>query len=509
MHTSFATSDTNRSGRAAIYVRMSTDRQNYSTQHQREHLSKFAADRGLTVVREYGDEGKSGLALRGRPGLRSLLADVQSDTVAFDTILVYDVSRWGRFQDVDESAHYEYICRSAGIEIVYCAEQFENDGSPMAALLKSIKRTMAAEYSRELSAKVFMAQCRFISLGYKQGGSAGYALRRLCIGHEGEVKRVLTYGERKVSLTDRVVFILGPADEIAVLRRVYSMYIDERLGETAIANHLNADSIRSEFGRPWTAWLVHSLLTNEKYLGNIIFNRGSFKLQRKAVHNPSEMWVRCDGAFESPLPEGVFELAKVERLRRNARPDKATLLQLLKDLHLQFGKVTTALLTEQVKSTMPKLLARHFGTITNAYMLAGIPTSSTYTYVETRRYVSLTRQLVIDESVKFCSAAGVLAELGKRGEFHFIIDRRISVRVVVARCRGTKPARARWKVSTASFQHVDFVIAVQLNTCNTSVECYYLLPSGDMDDKDVTLREERPHELAQYRFAMLRSMFGL
>ena len=39
------------------------------------------------------------------------------------------MSRWGRFQDADESAYYEYICRRANVGVQYCAEQFENDGS--------------------------------------------------------------------------------------------------------------------------------------------------------------------------------------------------------------------------------------------------------------------------------------------------------------------------------------------------------------------------------------------
>lgn len=161
---------------AAIYVRMSTDRQVYSVAHQRLHLHAFALARGYCVVQEYADEGKSGLDIKGRAGLRALIHDVQVGSPGFTTVLVYDVSRWGRFQDVDESAHYEYVCRSAGVSVLYCAEPFENDGSPMASLIKSIKRTMAAEYSRELSTKVFNAQCRFIGLGYKQGGRAGYAL---------------------------------------------------------------------------------------------------------------------------------------------------------------------------------------------------------------------------------------------------------------------------------------------------------------------------------------------
>ena len=66
-----------------------------------------------------------------------------------------DISRWGRFQDADESAYYEYLCRRSGIEVRYCTEPFENDGSPMATIMKSVKRAMAGEYSRELSNKVF------------------------------------------------------------------------------------------------------------------------------------------------------------------------------------------------------------------------------------------------------------------------------------------------------------------------------------------------------------------
>lgn len=133
----------------------------------------------------------------------------------FDTILVYDISRWGRFQDVDESAHYEFICRQAGVQVIYCAEHFVDDGSPMYALMKGVKRIMAAEYSRELGAKVLLAQCRFSQMGYKQGGRPGYGLRRVPIGQDGAIKAALQFGERKPAATDRVALKHGPADEVA------------------------------------------------------------------------------------------------------------------------------------------------------------------------------------------------------------------------------------------------------------------------------------------------------
>jgi hypothetical protein len=45
---------------------------------------------------------------------------------------------------VDESPYYEYVLKRAGIRVHYCAE-FENDGSMSSSVLKTLKRSMAAE----------------------------------------------------------------------------------------------------------------------------------------------------------------------------------------------------------------------------------------------------------------------------------------------------------------------------------------------------------------------------
>jgi hypothetical protein len=140
----------------------------------------------------------------------------------------------------------------------------------MASLLKGIKRAMAAEYSRELSGKVFGAQSRFIGMGYKHGGHADYGLRRISVAADGTPRRALAYGETKGALTDRVVLALGPAYEIATVLRMYRLYIEERASEPAIAKLLNAEEVKSEFGRPWTQCMVKSVLTNEKYVGTLI-----------------------------------------------------------------------------------------------------------------------------------------------------------------------------------------------------------------------------------------------
>ncbi len=159
--------------RAAEYVRMSTEHQRYSTENQADAIRRYAAERGIEIVRTYADEGKSGLRIDGSDALIQLIEDVQSGKADYEMILVYDISRWGRFQDADESAYYEYICKRTGVSVIYCAEQFENDGSPVSTIVKGVKRAMAGEYSRELSAKVFSGQCRLIALGFRQGGPPG------------------------------------------------------------------------------------------------------------------------------------------------------------------------------------------------------------------------------------------------------------------------------------------------------------------------------------------------
>ena len=89
--------------RAAQYVRMSTEHQQYSTENQSDKIREYAARRNIEIVRTYADEGKSGLRIDGRQALQRLIGDVQSGEADFQVILVYDVSRWGRFQDADES----------------------------------------------------------------------------------------------------------------------------------------------------------------------------------------------------------------------------------------------------------------------------------------------------------------------------------------------------------------------------------------------------------------------
>ena len=296
--------------RAAEYVRMSTEHQQYSTENQSDAIRDYAVLRGMEIVRTYADHGKSGMSIVGRDALKRLLADVASGKADYTVILVYDVSRWGRFQDSDEGAANEHICKKAGIKIHYCAEQFENDGSAGSDIIKNVKRVMAKEYSRELSRKVFVGQCRLIELGYRQGGPAGYGLRRQLIDHTGARKTTLVRGEQKSIQTDRVILVPGPDDEIATVRGIYCAFVESGWSESRIADDLNARGLRTDLAHAWSRATIHEILVNEKYCGNNVWNRTSSKLVDPLTRNPPELFIRRDQAFAPIVDREMFAAAR-------------------------------------------------------------------------------------------------------------------------------------------------------------------------------------------------------
>src|SRR5260370_19024937 len=187
--------------------------------------------------------GRSGVRLDGRDDLQRMIRDVKSGQTDFDVVLVYDVSRWGRFQDADERAYYEFMCKDAGMRGLWWAEQFESDGSLVSAILKNIKRVMAGEYSRELSEKVSVGQSRLAALGFWQGGPAGYGIRRQLIDQNGKSKGKLEFGERKSLQTDRIILVPVPQSEQKIIRRIFKSFVFENKNRTTNAFVLNAEKI--------------------------------------------------------------------------------------------------------------------------------------------------------------------------------------------------------------------------------------------------------------------------
>ena len=494
--------------RAAEYVRMSTEHQKYSTDNQSSAIRDYALKRGYDIVQTYADEGKSGLNIGGRLALQKLLRDVESGQSDFKALIVYDVSRWGRFQDPDEAASYELRCRRAGVQVHYCAEQFENDGSIGSSIIKTVKRAMAGEYSRELSVKVFNGQANLIRLGYRQGGTAGFGLRRLLVNEAGEPKGELGRGEHKSIATDRVILVPGPVDEVDIVHEVYRQFVDEGLSEVEIAEGLNRRAIMTDLGRPWTRGSVHQLLINEKYIGNNVWGRTSFKLKSSHVRNTPDQWIRSDGAFAGIVPLELFERAQSIIRARSDRLSDDQMLELLGKILEQRGSLSGMIIDEIDECPSSSSYRSRFGSLLRAYALVGFSPDHDYRYLETNQKLRALHPGVL---------ATIRAGIERAGGLHTIdpstdlidINREFTASIVIVRCFETGAGALRWKLRLDTALRPDVTVAVRMDRANDAPYDYYLLPRLDMRDAVLRLAEYNGLSLDAYRFDTLDGFYQM
>lgn len=363
--------------RAAQYVRMSTEGQDFSIPQQEAAIGAFASVRGYEIVQTYADVGISGLRIERREGLKALLADVISGAANYQAVLIYDVSRWGRFQNPDQAAHYEFLCAEAGVLVEYCAEQFDNDGSITAALLKSVKRVMAAEYSRELSAKIIRAHEELAPRGYWLGGQPGYGLRRRVLRHDGRSGRLMEEGDRKGPQNGRTVLVRGPGEEVATVRKIFRLYLTGKLSGGAIARLLNREGRAYLGGKRWDKENVRRVLLDEKYVGVLNFRKSHKRLGARSSSTPRSEWLRIEGAVEPIISRADFRAAqRLREGRRRIYSDDEMLASLVRILESK-GHLSGPMIDADTQSPPAHHYARRFGGIFEAYRRIGYtPTKS-------------------------------------------------------------------------------------------------------------------------------------
>ncbi|WP_316161001.1 recombinase family protein [Bradyrhizobium sp. SZCCHNRI20481] len=472
-------------GRAAQYVRMSTDYQRYSIQNQAAVIAAYAHAHGLSIVKTYADHGESGLKIKNRPGLAKLIEDVSNRRADFDHILVYDISRWGRFQDIDEAAHYEFICKQVGIRVSYCAEQFDNDGSMLSNIVKNLKRVMAAEYSRELSQKVHAGSCRFARMGFKLGGQTMFGLQRVLVDEKLQQKKVLVRGDRKYLMTDHVRLRPGEMNDRAAIAWIFRRFIELR-SETAIARELNDRAVPTANGRVWNRAMVGRILRNENYLGNIVYNRRSRKLGGVSVYNPPEDWVRGEAALEPTVDRDLFR--QVQRIIAERRVDlsEEEMLLRLRQTMKKKGCLSPSIINSTIGLPCCKTYMDHFGTLRRAYELVGYTPSRRCDYFDVRRAWSsdllklssrireeIKRQSTI--SVRFGNVKGYVYSAP---EHHLVVGSKchlfFRIAYWTAACR--RSVSPFWTVSCRHLPE-GLIIAIRLGERNGSVLDYVVLPT--------------------------------
>lgn len=300
----------------AYYRHSAEDKQENSVEIQREQVAKFAMENGIEIIHEIADEGKSGLTAK-RPGFHKMFSHWIENPKApfFEYVLVYDPSRWGRFEDKNQAGHLEYLCKDAGKEVIYASIGFARSDDEQFGLNMRIQmeRDMAFLYSKNLSNKVFFGSVKVVQQGYSAGGTACYGMARLLLDENKKPIGLLKKGQHKVIANQRVSFVPAMDETTEIVKRIYRDFVDGWKTPVEIAALLNAEDVKSPGGSLWSGGSVVRILTNEVYAGSLTYNKRSNKLKRGIVINDRSKWVISRGSFEPVISEELFNTAQ-ERL---------------------------------------------------------------------------------------------------------------------------------------------------------------------------------------------------
>jgi DNA invertase Pin-like site-specific DNA recombinase len=349
---------------AAGYARRSKDMQETSIVDQRAYVEKWAAANGYAVLRWFIDDGISGTSARGREAFERLLHDAEHAR-DFDTVLVYDISRFSR-GGTNETGFYVHRLKLAGVDVVFCAEGIPTGDE--GELLQGVKSWQARQYSVKLARDSIRGQLSHLTRNKSRLGSqAPYGYDRQYLAPDGKVLRVLREmpdGSRHElapdgtllrvlprgeslpkAKSDIVRLVPGPAERVRTVQQMFE-WCAGGTGIRTIAMRLNAAGVRTPMGRRWEHTSVASILRNPVFKGALVWNRttkskinapspdGSL---RPPARNPNgerngrDQWVIVEHAHEPLVSADMWQRVQDEIDRRSklgglARPTNRYLL---------------------------------------------------------------------------------------------------------------------------------------------------------------------------------------
>lgn len=501
--------DKNHKVRVAQYLRMSTDHQQYSLHNQSEYIKDYAEKNNMEIAYTYDDAGKSGVSIIGRHSLQQLLSDVEQKKIDIQAVLFYDVSRFGRFQNSDEAAYYSFLFERNGVDLIYCSEPIPTKDFPLeSSVILNIKRSSAAYHSRNLSEKVFIGQVNLIKLGYHQGGMAGYGLRRLLVDENGIAKEILGFRKRKSIQTDRVILIPGPKNEIKIVNSIYDLFIDDNMPEFIIAERLNEQNIPAENGTLWTRAKIHQILTNEKYIGNNIYNKTSSKLKSRLVKNPKNEWVRCDKAYKPIISKKKYNKAQEIIQLRSVHLTNEELLEKLKQKLKSNGKLSGFIIDEDDTGPSSSVYRTRFGGLLRAYTLIGYKPEHDYSYIQINEALRSFYSGIIEDFKGEILKSNCYIDEYKYAPMLYINDE-LLISVLITKCTPMKSGKLRWKVRFDNSQKADITIVIRMDSQNISPLDFYIIPKIENEYSKMCMTETNNIRLDLYRFDNLDKLLQI
>ena len=177
---------------------------------------------------------------------------------------------------------------------------------------------------------------------------------------------------------------------------------------------LNAQGIVTDFGRAWNRATVHQVLTNEKYIGNNVYHRTSFKLKMKHVNNPPDEWVRADGVFEGIVEPELFLKAREIILARSRKLTDEEMLEKLRGVLKQHGRISGILIDEAEGLPSSTAFSHRFGSLVSAYRLIGYDPGIDYSFIEENRRLRKRHPEIVASVIQKIKALGAHAVMERR-----------------------------------------------------------------------------------------------
>jgi len=357
--------------RAVAYYRHSAqDRQENSVAIQQEQVRQWADANGIEIIHEFADRGKSGLTAEGRDGFNDMMENWVKQHNDFSFVLCLDVSRWGRFQDIDLSATYSDECKRHGKEVVYTKVGKPKEGDPFYPVYIHFERFRSAQYSKELSEKVYRGCVKISQQGFWAGGKPPYGLARLLLDEARRPVQILATGQRKSIQNQRVTLAWGDESQVTTIQRIFREFTETLRKQQEIADGLNRDGIASPGGGAWDGAKIRRILVNELYIGTLVYNRTSQKLKTPTRHNPKGEWIRTARAFDPIVQQEIFAHAQTVLEQAALRYGSETMLTELERLVQKHEFLRPSFLRHDAIAPSPATYAKRFGSLDAAHQRA-------------------------------------------------------------------------------------------------------------------------------------------
>ncbi len=283
--------------RVAAYARVSTDsdEQLESLKAQREHYENYIkTNPEWEFAGLYFDEGISGTKKEKRPELLRMIRDSENGRIDF--IITKSISRFAR----NTMDCLELVRKLIDIDVyVYFEKENLNTGDMEGELMLSILSGFAAEESASISQNMTWSIQRKFKNGSYINGSPPYGY---------------------ANVNGKMVIV---PEEAEIVKRIFSECLSGK-GGNLIAKGLNKDKIPAKRGKHWSSGTIIEMLRNEKYKGDVLFQKtytdGSYN---RHPNNGEKDQYYCKSHHEAIISKEVFSKAqKLISQRRKSRSKK-------------------------------------------------------------------------------------------------------------------------------------------------------------------------------------------